>query len=211
MFSVSADGYAAGPDQTLADPLGVGGMSLHTWAFASPLFRGESVPADEQTADDRAIARGSDNIGATIMGRNMFGPIRGPWPTAPGDPAAWRGWWGDDPPYHHPTFVLTHHPQPPIEMDGGTTFVFVSDPIETVLARAFEAAGGRDVRLGGGVSAVRQYLAAGLVDELNLVIVPKLLGAGERLFDGPTPPGYEVVASETSALALHVTIARSPA
>jgi dihydrofolate reductase len=208
MFSISTDGFAAGATQSRQDPLGVGGESLHTWAVASPAFHGRPIPPGEANADDRAILRGTAGIGATIMGRNMFGPIRGAWPTAPDDPDAWRGWWGDDPPYHHPVFVLTHHPQPSITMDGGTTFHFVNEAIDTVLTRAFEAAAGQDVRLGGGASVVRQYLEAGLVDELNLVVVPVLLGDGERLFEGLTPPGYEVAGFETSDAALHVRLIR---
>jgi dihydrofolate reductase len=220
-FAVSADGYAAGPDQSLENPLGAGGMRLHEWAFASPAFHlgGGAQPADPN-ADDRALIAGETNIGATIMGRNMFGPVRGRWPDHDGSDdgsddgrspgGAWRGWWGEDPPYHHPVFVLTHHPHDPIEMDGGTTFHFTDAPIERVLARAFEAAGGKDVRLGGGVSTVQQYLRAGLVDELNLAIVPTLLGGGERLFEAATPPGYEVTRFETSPTVLHVTVSRAP-
>jgi dihydrofolate reductase len=185
-FSISADGYGAGPDQSLAEPLGVDGESLHTWMFRTPSARrmfGEDVPDDETGGvDDEIWRRGNENIGATIMGRNMFGPVRGDWPDE-----SWTGWWGDEPPYHHPVFVLTHHPRRPVEMQGGTTFHFVTDGIEAALEQATDAAGGADVRIGGGVSTVQQYLIAGLVDELHIPISPVLLGGGERLFD--LPPG----------------------
>jgi dihydrofolate reductase len=178
-LSVSLDGYVAGPAQDVDNPLGVGGPGLHEWVFATRTGRrmlGED--GGDEGLDDEFMARGDVGIGATIMGRNMFGPIRGAW----GD-AGWTGWWGDDPPYHHPVFVLTHHPRPPITMQGGTTFHFVDDGIEASLARALDAADGRDVRLGGGAATVQQYLRAGLVDEMHFVIVPILLGSGERLFD----------------------------
>jgi dihydrofolate reductase len=173
-LAISIDGYAAGPHQDLEHPLGVGGEQLHRWAFAS-----EGGP-DGQPAgmDARALARGDAGIGATIMGRNMFGPVRGPWPDE-----EWRGWWGAEPPYHHPVFVLTSHPRPPVTMAGGTTFTFVTEGIEAALEQAFAAAEGADVRIGGGVATVQQYLRAGLVDELHVVVVPVLLGGGERLFD----------------------------
>ncbi len=187
-FSVSLDGYGAGPDQSLDNPLGVGGQRLHEWVFATR-FGNRMIGRDGglEGPDEDFMVEGDTGIGATIMGRNMFGPIRGPW----GDDD-WTGWWGDNPPYHHPVFVLTHHPRPPLTMAGGTTFNFVDDDIETVLERAFEAAGGQDVRLGGGVSTVQQYLRAGLIDELHIPIVPVLLGRGERLFDDSTD-GYECV------------------
>ena len=179
-FAMSLDGYAAGPDQGVDAPLGAGGSRLHEWVFETRTGRamiGED--GGETGVDDDAVAAGFEGIGATIMGRNMFGPVRGGW----GD-EDWRGWWGDEPPYHHPVFVLTHHPRDPITMQGGTTFHFVSDGIESALAQATEAAAGADIRLGGGVATVQQYLRAGLVDELHVVVVPVLLGAGERLFDG---------------------------
>jgi dihydrofolate reductase len=185
-FSMSADGYCAGPDQTLDDPLGVGGESLHEWMFRTPSGRrmmGQDVPDDEPGGiDDEIWRRGVDNVGATIMGRNMFGPVRGEWPDE-----TWTGWWGDEPPYHHPVFVLTHHARSPVEMQGGTTFHFVTDGIQAALEQATDAAGGADIRIGGGVATVQQYLVAGLVDELHVPIAPVLLGAGERLFD--LPPG----------------------
>jgi dihydrofolate reductase len=194
-FAMSVDGYAAGPDQSLDEPLGVGGERLHDWVFETR--RGREMVGEEggeTGVDNDFIAAGFDGIGATIMGRNMFGPVRGEW----GD-EEWRGWWGDEPPYHHPVFVLTHYPQPPIEMAGGTTFHFVDDGIGSALALARDAAAGEDIRLGGGVATVQQYLRAGLVDELHVPVVPVLLGAGERLFDDPDLVAgfthHEVVAS----------------
>jgi dihydrofolate reductase len=178
-LSMSVDGYVAGPGQDVDNPLGVGGPLLHEWVFETRAGRrmiGEE--GGETGIDDDFIAHAEDGIGATIMGRNMFGPIRGSWPNDD-----WKGWWGDNPPYHHPVFVLTHHPRSPIEMEGGTTFHFADDGIEAALDRAFEAAGGKDVRLGGGASTVQQYLHAGLLDELGLAIVPVVLGGGERLFE----------------------------
>jgi dihydrofolate reductase len=169
-LSVSLDGFAAGPRQSVDDPLGVGGEQLHEWIFAP----------DATDADRRFRAQGEENIGATIMGRNMFGPVRGRWETLPG----WTGWWGDDPPFHHDVFVLTHYARPPVEMAGGTTFHFVTEGIEAALDRATAAADGRDVRLGGGVATVHEYMRAGLLDELHVAVVPVLLGGGERLFEG---------------------------
>jgi dihydrofolate reductase len=207
-FSISLDGYAAGPDQNLDDPLGAGGPLLHEWVFATRTGRrlvGGTDGGDEGL-DDEYIARGDADIGATIMGRNMFGPNRGSW----GD-KQWKGWWGDDPPYHHPVFVLTHHPRPPIPMRGGTTFHFVDDGIEAALDRAFDAAGGKDVRLGGGVATIQQYLRAGLIDDMHLAIVPVLLGGGERLFDhlDGGPHGYECVEFAGSPSVAHVRLSRS--
>jgi dihydrofolate reductase len=159
----------------------------------------------EEGIDERFMAAGDTGIGATIMGRNMFGPVRGPWPDE-----EWKGWWGDDPPYHHPVFVLTRHPRPSLVMQGGTTFNFVTDGIEAALARAVEAAGGADVRLGGGVATIQQYLRARLIDELHLAIVPIFLGSGERLFDGLDggPVGYENVEMVSSASVTHVRFLR---
>lgn len=208
-LSISLDGYAAGPDQSLDDPLGVGGERLHEWIVTTRTFRRRhGLGEDGETGlDDDVVARGDRGIGATIMGRNMFGPIRGPWT---GD--EWTGWWGEDPPFHHPVFVLTHHPRASITMQGGTTFHFVDDGIEAALARALHAAGGLDVRLGGGAATVRQYLRAGLIDEMHLAVVPILLGGGERLFGDPAgaPEGYECVEHTCSPAVIHIRLARSP-
>jgi dihydrofolate reductase len=177
---MSLDGYVAGPDQSVDNPLGVGGMQLHEWVFPLREFRemhGEQ--GGEVNASSAVVKRRWANIGATIMGRNMFGGGPGPW----GD-NSWRGWWGEDPPYHHPVFVLTHHPREPLEMSGGTTFNFITDGIESALVRARDAAQGGDVWLAGGASVVNQYLAADLVDEIDVSIAPVIMGGGERLFDG---------------------------
>lgn len=201
-FSISLDGFAAGPDQDLDHPLGVGGEQLHNWAFATRTFS----PDGATGVDDDFARRGEVNIGATIMGRNMFGPMRGHW----GD-VEWRGWWGADPPFHHPVFVLTNHARDPIEMEGGTTFHFVTDGTEAALARAIEAAGEHDVRIAGGAATIRQYVLAGLVDELHLAIVPALLGDGERLFDGlgPVTERYRVSEFVGTIAALHVRLVRT--
>ena len=180
-FSVSLDGFGAGPDQDLENPLGVGGPELFEWFFRSRTWNrmhGQGEGGETGADDDRA-AQGFDGIGAWILGRNMFGPVRGPWPDE-----SWKGWWGEEPPYHVPVFVLTHHARASIPMKGGTEFHFVTGGIREALGRAKEAAGGRDVRLGGGVATIRQYVEAGLVDELHLVVSPVVLGRGERLFDG---------------------------
>ena len=206
-FALSVDGYGAGPDQDLENPLGVGGLGLHEWVFPTRTFRRmNGQEGGDEGLDDDFAARGDVGIGATIMGRNMFGPLRGPW----GD-SSWTGWWGDDPPYHHPVFVLTHHPQPSITMQGGTTFHFVNDGIHAALERALDAAGGADVRLGGGVATIQQYLRAGLIDEMHLAIVPILLGSGERLFDhlDGGPVGYECVEFVSSPSVLHARFART--
>src|SRR3981189_2418104 len=187
-FSPSTAGYAAGPDQSVDNPLGVRGLELHEWVYKNRYWRqGQGEEGGEEGVDDRFLVAGDEGIGATVMGRNMFGPIRGPWKDE-----QWRGWGGGDPPHHHPGFVPTHPPPAPITMQGGTTFNFVSDGIEAALDRAFEAAGGRDVRLGGGAATIQQYLRARLVDEMHLAIVPVLLGRGERLFDNLEggPVGY---------------------
>lgn len=188
-LSMSLDGYVAGPDQSLEEPLGVGGEQLHEWIFTTAGGRKMMGKEGGSTGvDDRIWAEGFDDIGAWIMGRNMFGPIRGDW----GD-SEWSGWWGDEPPHHCDVFVLTAHARDPIAMAGGTTFHFVTDGIEAALDRAREAAGGQDVRLGGGARAVQQYLAAGLIDQMDLAVTPVLLGGGARLFaDGAVPAGYEV-------------------
>ena len=204
-FAVSLDGYGAGPDQSLENPLGVGGMALHDWALATRGFQTRVLGADggETGIDDDFIERGFDGVGAWILGRNMFGPIRGPWPDD-----TWQGWWGPNPPYHVPTFVLTHHARASLAMDGGTTFHFVTGGIHEALERAREAAAGLDVRLGGGVDTVRQYLLAGLVDEMHLAIAPKLLGSGENLFAGIDLPslGYECVEHVPTRRATHVVL-----
>ena len=179
-ITMSLDGYVAGPNQSEENPLGAGGMSLHEWFFPLKEFREMHGDGEggESNASSAVVQQRLENIGATIMGRNMFGPIRGPWTDE-----SWRGWWGENPPFHHPVFVLTHHPRSALAMEGGTTFYFVDD-IRTALAQAREAAEGRDVALAGGASCVNQYLAAGLVDVIDLSIAPLILGAGERLFQG---------------------------
>ena len=192
-FSVSLDGFGAGPEQGEEHPLGVGGERLHDWAFD-----------DATDVDRRFRALGTEGIGATIMGRNMFGPVRGPWDSAP----EWRGWWGEDPPFHHDVFVLTHHAREPVPMAGGTTFHFVTDGIEAALERATAAAAGGDVRLGGGVATVQEYLRAGLLDEMHVVVVPVLLRSGERLFDSPVPAGWRCVEFTPSASVAHVRLRR---
>jgi dihydrofolate reductase len=206
-YAMSLDGYVAGPDQSLDDPLGKRGEELHEWVFETRTGR-EMIGQTGGTTgvDDDFIARGFEGIGATIMGRNMFGPVRGDW----GDDD-WRGWWGDDPPYHHPVFVLTHHAHDPITMEGGTTFHFVTDGIDSALRQASEAAGDRDIRLGGGAATVRAYLRAGLVDDLHVAIVPVLLGRGERLFEdlGGGPSGYECAELVCGSNVVHVRMARS--
>jgi len=182
-LTISLDGYLAGPDQSLDNPLGVGGMQLHDWAFALAAFRtqhGDAFGAGGETnASTQVIEEQVANVGAVIMGRNMFGGHPGPWRDDP----AWTGWWGDDPPYHVPVFVITHHPRPPLVMQGGTTFHFVTDGIAAALAAARAVAGDKDIAVAGGASIAQQYMAAGLLDELNVSLVPVLLGAGERLFD----------------------------
>jgi dihydrofolate reductase len=206
-ISMSLDGFMAGLDQDLEHPLGHGGEQLHKWAFATRTYRRMfGTDGGGEGVDDAFAARGDAGIGATIMGRNMFGPIRGGW----GD-QEWTGWWGDEPPYHHPVFVLTHHDRAPITMRGGTTFHFVTDGIEAALKQAREAAGGADVRLGGGADAIRQYLRAGLLDELHVVVVPVLLGGGERPFDGdePVAHGYRCAEFAASDSVAHVRLVRS--
>jgi len=180
-ISMSLDGYVAGPRQSVENPLGVGGMRLHEWVFPLAAWRApHGMEGGEVNESTPVIEESLQNVGATIMGRNMFGGHPGPWRAD----QPWNGWWGDDPPFHHPVFVLTHHPREPLALQGGTTFHFVTDGIASALDQARAAAGGRDVSLGGGASAARQYLAAGLVDEMLVSLVPILLGAGERPFDG---------------------------
>jgi dihydrofolate reductase len=206
-FTISLDGYGAGPDQDMEHPLGVGGTELPRWLVTTRTFQRTLFGADGGTTgiDDDFAARGFDNVGAWILGRNMFGPIRGPWPDM-----TWKGWWGDNPPYHVPTFILTHHARAPIEMEGGTTFYFVTGGIREALERARDAANGRDVRIGGGAATIRQYLGAGLIDEVHLAISPVLLGAGERLFEGvdARAQGYECVEFTASEKATHVVLRR---
>ena len=206
-ISVSLDGYVAGPDQSVDDPLGRGGEALHEWIVATRSWRERhGLEGGESTVDDEQAAGLSENIGATIMGRNMFGPIRGPWLDE-----EWRGWWGDDPPFHTPVFVLTHHERTPLELEGGTTFHFVTDGTESALQRALAAAGGRDVAIGGGASTAQQYLRAGLVDELTVHVTPVLLGRGERLLDdlGGGPAALEPVEVVASPAVAHFRYART--
>lgn len=208
-FSISIDGYGAGPDQNVDNPLGVGGPDLHEWVFETRFGREmQGMEGGDQGLDNQFLIKGDEGIGATVMGRNMFGPIRGPW-----NDDRWKGWWGDDPPYHHPVFVLTHHPRAPITMEGGTTFNFVNDGIEAALERAFEAADGQDVRLGGGVATIQQCLRAGLIDEMHLAIVPVLLGGGERLFDNldGSTARYKCVELVSSPSMVHARFVRKGA
>jgi dihydrofolate reductase len=201
-FTVSIDGFGAGPNQNLDNPLGTGGMGLHKWAFPTRTFQQMFGNESGTTGTDEDFAaRGFRNVGASIMGRNMFGPIRGPWPDL-----HWKGWWGDNPPYHTPVFVLTNHPRESITMDGGTTFHFVTDGIVSALERAKDAAHGLDVRVGGGVATIRQYLRAGLIDEMHLAITPILLGSGESLFSDIDMPalGYHCSEHLSSPNATHV-------
>ena len=203
-FAVSLDGFGAGPDQDLQNPLGVRGPELMEWFFHTRAWRQTHGQANgENGVDNRMAEQGFENVGAWILGRNMFGPVRGPWPDD-----RWKGWWGDEPPYHTPVFVLTHHARAPIEMAGGTTFHFVTDGIHAALEQAWTAAGARDVRLGGGVSTVRQYLQAGLIDELHLAMRPVLLGSGEHLFHGLdlSALGYECAESVAGERATHVIL-----
>ena len=207
-FAISVDGYGAGPDQDRENPLGIGGVALHEWVFPTRTFQKMLFGKTGGTTgiDDDFAARGIENIGAWILGRNMFGPIRGPWPDE-----SWKGWWGGNPPYHVPVFVLTNHARAALTMEGGTIFHFVTDGIDAALKRATEAANGRDVRLGGGVATIRQYLKAGLVDEMHVAISPVLLGAGEHLFSGIDLPklGYRRTEHVPSANATHFVLKRS--
>lgn len=206
-FTISLDGFGAGPDQDINHPLGVGGNSLHGWAMPTRTFQQKLFGKDggETGLDDAFAARGFDNIGAWILGRNMFGPVRGPWPDE-----SWRGWWGENPVYQVPVFVLTHHARAPLVMKGGTTFYFVTEGIGVALDRAREAAKGKDVRVGGGANLIQQYLRERLIDEMHIAIAPVLLGAGERLFEGVNLPalGYRCVRHEASARATHMVLAK---
>ena len=209
-FTVSLDGYGAGPRQSLQHPMGINGQSMQQWAFSTRTFQRMfgNPEGGASGVDDDFAAAGFVDVGAWILGRNMFGPVRGPWPDE-----SWKGWWGASPPYHVPVFVLTHHPRASFEMEGGTTFHFVTDGIHAALERARAAAGGQDVRLGGGVSTIRQYLQADLVDEMHLAVAPVVLGGGEPLLAGIDLPalGFEVVRHASTPLALHVVLARGKA
>jgi len=205
-FAISLDGYGAGPKQDRDNPLGIGGLALHEWAFATRTFqRMHGTEGGSTGVDEQFVARGFENIGAWILGRNMFGPIRGPWPDE-----SWKGWWGETPPYHTPVFVLTHYARDSIQMKGGTTFSFVTDGIHAALAKAMEAAGGRDVRLGGGIATIRQYLCAKLIDEMHLAMPSVLLGSGEHLFGGinVVELGYRCVERLSGENATHVILAK---
>ena len=205
-FSISIDGFGAGPSQSREQPLGIGGEELHEWLFPTRTFvRMQRKEGGTTGVDDGFAARSFEGIGAWIMGRNMFGPIRGSWPDD-----SWRGWWGKNPPYHAPVFVLTHHPRDPVTMEGGTVFHFVTDGFQRALERAREAAGSQDIRLAGGSSTIRQYLEAGLVDEMHLAISPRLLGSGEHLLADIDLPalGYHVSEHVTSPAATHVVISK---
>lgn len=205
-FGVSLDGFSAGPNQSLENPLGVNGPEIFQWFFPTKTFRQMQGKDDGETGvDDSFARRAMAGFGAFILGRNMFGPVRGEWPDH-----SWKGWWGDDPPYHAPTFVLTHYPRPPIEMRGGTTFHFVSDGIESALQKARAAAGTKDVKIGGGVATVKQYVQAGHVDEIHLAMAPVALGQGEPLFSGLDlrALGYRTVEHVATDRATHIVLAR---
>lgn len=206
-FTISLDGYGAGPNQDINNPLGVGGADLHQWLIPTRTLQLALFGKEGGTTgvDEDFAARGFQNVGAWILGRNMFGPIRGPWPDK-----NWKGWWGDNPPYHVPVFVLTHHARPPIEMEGNTTFHFITGGIREALDQAREAAAGKDVRIGGGPKTIQQYLREGLIDEMHIAIAPVLLGSGERLFEGVDlrSLGYECVEFVASEKATHVVLQR---
>jgi dihydrofolate reductase len=220
-FSISLDGFGAGPRQDLENPLGVRGLELHDWFFKTEAFQkmhgnnGGAVGVGTNGIDNNFAARSFENIGAWILGRNMFGPFRGPW-TATDAAESWKGWWGDNPPYHTPVFVLTHHARAPLTMEGGTTFHFVTDGLESALKQAQEAADGngkskpksKDVRIGGGVSVIRQYLIANRIDEMHLALSPVLLGEGENLFSGINLPqlGFTVSSSTPGENATHIIL-----
>lgn len=206
-FSISIDGYGAGSDQSLDNPMGVGGMALHEWVFPTKSFQamhGENKGGTTGVDNEFAV-KGFENIGSWILGRNMFGPIRGEWKDD-----EWKGWWGNNPPYHCDVFVLTNHPRESIKMEGGTTFHFVTDGIHSALKHARAAANGKDIRLGGGVEMVRQYLKERLIDEMHLAVSPTVLGKGENLFSGIDLPslGYEVTEHKASDAATHIVITK---
>jgi len=203
-FSISLDGYGAGPNQSLENPLGVGGMAVHNWLFPTRTFQRMAGKDGGATGpDDDFASRGFENIGAWILGRNMFGPVRGPWPDE-----TWKGWWGGNPPYHVPVFVLTHHARAPLPMPGGTTFHFVTDGIHSALRQATSAANGKDVRIGGGVSTIHQFLRARLIDDFHLAVSPCLLGSGESFFANVNLPelGYRLTEHVSTPNATHLTI-----
>lgn len=206
-FGLSLDGFGAGPDQSLENPLGVGGLGMHEWFFPTRTFQSSVLGKDGGTTgiDEDFAARGMAGLGAWILGRNMFSPYRGAWAGN-----SWKGWWGDNPPYHVPVFVLTHHVREPLEMKGGTTFYFVTDGIHAALEQARKAAAGKDIRIGGGVATIRQYLQAGLIDELHLTISPVLLGLGEHLLGGIDllKLGYRCTEHVASEKATHVVLAK---
>jgi len=205
-FSISLDGYGAGPNQDIDNPLGIGGRALHQWIFPTRTFQHMiGQEGGETGVDEEFAARGFHNLGAWILGRNMFGPIRGSWPDD-----TWKGWWGDNPPYHVPVFVLTNHARESFTMEGGTTFHFVTDGIHAALERAVEAANGKDIRLGGGVATIQQYLRAGLIDEMHLAISPVLLGSGEHLFGDidAAKLGYQCTEHVATPSATHVVLTR---
>lgn len=206
-FAISIDGFGAGPGQSLEHPLGIGGLDLHRWAFPTETFQRMMGGGGGTTGTDNDFAaRGFANVGAWIMGRNMFGPVRGPWPDD-----TWKGWWGPNPPYHTQVFVLTHHERSPLTMEGGTTFHFVTGSIHDALHRARAAAGGRDVRLGGGVATIRQFLKAGLIDEIHLAVSPIILGSGEALLTDVdlVALGYRVAEYVPTSFAAHVVLRRA--
>jgi dihydrofolate reductase len=206
-FSISLDGYGAGPDQSLDNPLGIGGEDLHGWVTSTHSWRqSHGKEGGTEGIDDQFATRGMQNIGAWIIGRNMFGPIRGPW-----QDMQWKGWWGDNPPYHVPVYVLTHHARPPLEMDGGTTFYFITEGIHVAVARAREAAKGKDIRIGGGVDTIQQFAREDLIDEMHIAISPAILGGGERLFDATDlrKSGWTCVRFEASEMATHAVLKRN--
>ena len=204
-FSISLDGYGAGPEQSLDNPMGKGGMALHEWVLGTRTFKKQVMGQEDGSTgiDDTFAVRGFENLGAWILGRNMFAPSRGPWRDD-----TWKGWWGDNPPYHVPVFVLTHHARAPIEMQGGTTFHFVTGGIDEALTRAKQAAGAKDVRLGGGVATVRAYLKRGMIDEMHLAFAPVVLGQGENLLEGLDLPGmgYKIAEHVASPNATHIVM-----
>ncbi|MGH9756307.1 MAG: dihydrofolate reductase family protein [Candidatus Acidiferrales bacterium] len=205
-FSISVDGFGAGPRQDLQNPMGVGGMELHGWVLGTEMFnRMHGGGGGTQGIDNDFALRSFENVGAWILGRNMFGPVRGPWKDD-----SWKGWWGPNPPYHTPVFVLTHYARPPLEMEGGTTFHFVTEGSAAALHKAKEAARGKDVRIGGGVSVIRQYLAANQIDEMHLAVSPVFLGEGEHLFAGMNLPelGFVPVKTAQGEKAAHIILAK---